>query len=177
MCPARGAGNHSPNSDPNILIHTLNLKGNGLGARFLPDGTLMGVNAAGLLQMWDVQTGQPTRKEFVPRNTAPNCANATVHSFDASDDGSILAVSLSCGFGVVWKMGDPKVLFAAFNYQDEMRLRRKKTPTTSRIALSPDGKMAAYGTVYAPNPNLILLDIMDVEKEQILAGVTRSIST
>jgi WD40 repeat protein len=131
----------------------------------------MGANTLGVLQVWDLETGKPTRQEFVPRTMHPSCMGANVYSFSASEDGSILAASLSCGFGVVWRQGDPAVVVALSNHQDEYKLRNNSLPSTSKIVLSADGKMGAYGMVFEPSMRILLLNIFDVESGQVLAGV------
>ena len=150
---------------------TFDLKAAGLSIQFLPDGTLRGANSGGLIQYWDVHNGQPVRQEFVPRNMSSTCAGAVVQSFDSSDDGSMLAASLSCGYSAIWEAGGNKILFADSNHQNELKLRGQQPPSTSHIVLSPDGKMAAYGTVYYPNRYLTLLDIIDVTNHKVVAGV------
>lgn len=152
-------------------VQAFDLKSPGLAVKFLPDGTLLGVTTGGLMQIWDTETWQPVRREFVPRSMNATCANAAVQSFDASDDGQILAASLSCGFGAIWELGSTKVLYADSNQQAELALRSRSLPTSGRIALSPDGEMAAFGMVYYPARRLMVLDILDVENQTVIAGV------
>jgi WD40 repeat protein len=149
-----------------------NLKGNGRGVRFLPDGSLLTASTAGTLQIWDATSGQEQRQELIPRSVSPSCGGASLLSFDASSDGSILAASLSCGYAVIWEMGNPQLLLSDFNRQDDYTQLGNPLPSSSKITLSPDGKMAVYGMVYYTNRRLMLMDILDVENKQVVASVS-----
>ena len=69
-----------------------------------------------------------------------------------------------------WAQGNPKIIFAVYNNQKELALRGKPIPNNSEVVLFPDGKLAAYGVVYLPGHAWLVLDIIDLEKLQVVAG-------
>jgi WD40 repeat protein len=88
----------------------------------------------------------------------------------SNENGSVLAVALSCGSSVIWKRGAGEVLFGDLNrYKDT---QSGKPPLASAITLALDGKQTAYGAVYYPDYGLMLLDVIDVEAKNVFGSVS-----
>jgi WD40 repeat protein len=148
----------------------LPIEGIGLGIKFLPDNSLLTITVAGETRIWDITSGKPGIQEPIPRYMGYNCGGSSVYSFDTNDDGSVLAVSLSCGSSVIWKRGKREVLVGDYNrYKDT---KSGKPPLASAITLSQDGKRAAYGSVYYPLRRLMLMDVIDVDNKKVIGSVS-----
>lgn len=151
------------------IAQELETKGKVIFTRFLDDNKLMTVNDQRSIQIWNLNSGLVEQEEKVPTHMNSSCGGAKVISFDADEKVSILGASLSCGYSVIWERGKAEIIFANYNYQNEIPNGTK--PSTSKIRISPSGKMASYGMVYYRNRRLMLMDIIDVTNAKVVASV------
>jgi len=146
--------------------------GTGLFARFLADQRLVTGNTQGNLTIWNVETGEILREIRTPREMNEQCSEAYIQNYDVSADGTTFMAALSCHFGVVWNP-DTRLKFVESNHSIES----KKYPIISAVALSPDGRRGAYGSVYYVRYRKVFMNVWTIEPENESARVSSSVGT
>ena len=140
--------------------------GSGIFGQFLPDNGLVTVNQAGVITVWNPQTGEIEKNYYTQKNTSPTCEGTSLYNFDISPDGKIFAAALVCGYGVVWDPASGKRLATDYNHA----IDSKKIPIISAISVSDSSGLAAYGGSYYRHSGY-LVDVLDTQKNVILGGI------
>jgi WD40 repeat protein len=150
------------------VVKELDQKGKGIFGKFLPDGSLVTVNRNGTITTWDPTTGEVIHRSATPRHAIPEvCVDSYLYHFAMTDDGSVYAASLSCGYGVAWEPASTRILSTI----EDRRIDAPVVPGVSAVALSSRRNTFAFGPDWRHEGDLWLIDVADLDKGLVINSV------
>ena len=148
------------------MAQQLKQDGSGIFGQFLPDGSLLTANQAGLITVWDPLTGHVEKSYSTQKNVNQSCGGSSLYNFDISPDGKTFAAALVCGYGVVWDPASGTRLATDYNHAIDLGA----IPVVSAISVSDSSGLAAYAASYHNNLGY-LVDVLDTQEHAVLGGV------